>query len=431
MWWLSGKTQPDKRKEEERKRGKIMQKIKAGITAPKGFQAAGLRAGIKAGKTNKDMALIYSEKPAVCAGTFTRNIVKAAPVLWDQEIVSRQKNAQAVVINSGIANACTGKEGYDNCRKEAETMAALLQIAPEQVLICSTGVIGAQLNMEVIQEGIHLLAEAKESSAQAAEAAAEAILTTDTHKKEYAVTCEIGGKTVTIGGMCKGSGMIHPNMGTMLAFVTSDVSIEQPLLQQMLKEEVEDTFNMVSVDGDTSTNDTCLVLCNGMAENERLTEESGELPVFRKALREVLTYLAKQIAGDGEGCTRLFEVICCGAATREEAKIISKSVVCSSLTKAAVFGKDANWGRILCAMGYSGATFDPEKVDITLESERGSLSIVKEGIATDYSETYATEILSANPVRAIVDLHQGEEKAAAWGCDLTYEYVKINADYRS
>ena len=408
-----------------------MKVINSGVTAAKGFEAAGLRAGIKAGKTNKDMALIYSKVPAICAGTFTRNIVKAAPVLWDQEIVTKQGVAQAVVVNSGIANACTGEAGYNNCKKEAEITASLLDIKEEHVLVSSTGVIGAQLNMDVVIKGIEMLVPAKMQTEEAASQAAEAILTTDTHKKEIAVQCTIGGKTVTVGGMCKGSGMIHPNMGTMLAFVTSDVAIEQPLLQAILKNLVEDTFNMISVDGDTSTNDTCLVLCNGLAENEVLTKDSDELPVFAEALQTVLTYLAKQIAGDGEGCTRLFEVVCHEAASKEEAKIISKAVVCSSLTKAAVFGKDANWGRILCAMGYSGASFDPEKVDITLQSEHGTLDIVKDGVATDYSEELATEILSGNPVQAILNVHEGEGEATAWGCDLTYEYVKINADYRS
>ena len=409
----------------------MMKEIPSGVTAAKGFRAAGLRAGIKAGKTNKDMSMIYSEAPAVCAGTFTRNIVKAAPVLWDQKLVEEEGTARAVVINSGIANACTGEEGYGNCAKEAAKAAEVLGVSQKEVLVCSTGVIGMQLDMEVVEKGIGMLAPVLEASEQAASDAAEAILTTDTHKKEIAVQCEIDGKTVVVGGMCKGSGMIHPNMGTMLAFVTSDVAIGQPLLQQILREEVEDTFNMVSVDGDTSTNDTCLVLCNGLAGNPVLTEDSGALPVFRKALHEVLEYLAKQIAGDGEGCTRLFEVVCRGASSREEAKRISKSVVCSSLTKAAVFGKDANWGRILCAMGYSGASFDPEKVDIVLESDKGSLAIVKDGIATGYSEETATEILSGHPVRALLDVHAGEAEATAWGCDLTYEYVKINADYRS
>ena len=403
----------------------------SGITAAKGYQAIGLRAGIKAGKTNKDMALVYSEAPAVVAGIFTRNLVKAAPVLWCQELVKTGNTVRAIVANSGNANACTGAEGYENCKKEAGKVAELLGIVPEEVLICSTGVIGQQLDMNIIEKGIEMLVPALDKSAEAAEAAAEAILTTDTHKKEISVTCEIGGKTVTLGGMCKGSGMIHPNMGTMLAFVTSDAAIKQDVLQSIVGEIVEDTFNMVSVDGDTSTNDTCLVLCNGLAGNPELTADSEELSVFKNALYEVLAYLSKQIAGDGEGCTRLFEVTCQGAATKEEARKISKSVVCSSLTKAAVFGKDANWGRILCAMGYSGASFDPETVDITLESAEGSLQIVKDGIATDYSEEFATQILSGNPVKALLNVHAGEYEATAWGCDLTYEYVKINADYRS
>ncbi|MBQ9157350.1 MAG: bifunctional glutamate N-acetyltransferase/amino-acid acetyltransferase ArgJ [Eubacterium sp.] len=402
-----------------------------GITAPKGFYAAGLRAGIKAGKTNKDMALIYSEAPAVCAGTYTRNVVKAAPVLWDREITNEGGTVQAVVVNSGIANACTGSEGYDNCRKEAEITAGLLGLSPRQVLVSSTGVIGPQLNMDIIENGIRALVPAKADTTQAGLDAAEAILTTDTHKKECSVSCEVAGKRVTLGGMCKGSGMIHPNMGTMLACVTSDAAIEAPVLKGMLKELVEDTFNMVSVDGDTSTNDTCLVLCNGLAGNPVITADSPDLPVFKAALNEVLTFLSKQIAGDGEGCTRLFEVTCNGAASKEDARTISKSVVCSSLTKAAVFGKDANWGRILCAMGYSGVVFDPEKVDITLTSSEGTVDIVKKGIAADYSEEFATRILSANPVKAVLDVHMGEETATAWGCDLTYEYVSINADYRS
>lgn len=411
-----------------------MNKISGGVTAAKGFYAAGLRAGIKAGKTNKDMALIYSEVPAVCAGTFTRNIVRAAPVLWDKEIVEKHGLAQAVVINSGIANACTGEEGLRNCRQEAVKASELLNIRPEQILVASTGVIGPQLDMEIINQGIEKLAAQKAATASAADDAANAILTTDTHKKEIALQCTIGGKNVTIGGMCKGAGMIHPNMGTMLAFVTSDAAISQPFLSEIVKELVEDSFNMVSVDGDTSTNDTLLVLCNGMAGNPEINNENPDNPdlqIFKNTLKEVLIYLAKQIAGDGEGCTRLFEVTCRGAARKEDARVISKSVVCSSLTKAAVFGKDANWGRILCAMGYSGVSFNPEKVDIRLESEEGSLTIVKDGIATDYSEEFATRILSANPVKAVLDIHQGDKTATAWGCDLTYEYVKINADYRS
>lgn len=404
--------------------------MKSGIIAPKGFEAGGVSAGIRNKKDKLDMAIIYSKVPCVCAGTFTRNKVKAAPVVWDQQVVSGGK-AQAVVINSGIANACTGKEGMDKCQMTAQLAGEKLGITKDEVLVCSTGVIGMQLDMSKIEKGIGLLQEAKSDKEEDGIKASEAILTTDTHKKVITEHCVIDGKNVTLGGMCKGSGMIHPNMGTMLAFITSDVAIAPETLKTMLKDVVEDTFNMVSVDGDTSTNDTCLVLCNGLAENNVIDEMHPEYETFKKALFNVLAYLSKQIAGDGEGCTRLFEVTCHGAASKEDAKIISKSVVCSSLTKAAVFGKDANWGRILCAMGYSGGDFDPDTVDITLESEYGTLNIVKDGVATDYSEEKATEILSADPVKAILELHQGDYSATAWGCDLTYEYVKINADYRS
>jgi len=407
-----------------------MKQIKGGVTAAKGYEAASTAAGIKyQGRT--DMALIYSQVPCVSAGTFTTNVVKAAPVKWDRQIVDSGAGVQAVVVNSGIANACTGEEGMGYCKETAEAAAKALNIDAAGVLVGSTGVIGMQLPMQKLVDGIQVLAGKKAEGLQSGHDAALAIMTTDTVEKEMAVEIEIGGKTVTIGGMSKGSGMIHPNMCTMLAFITTDAAITKEALQKALSEDVEDTYNMISVDGDTSTNDTCLVLCNGLAENPVITEEDEDGKEFKAALAYVMEYLAKQIAGDGEGCTRLFEVTCNGAATKEDAKIISKSVVCSTLTKAAVFGKDANWGRILCAMGYSGVTFDPEKVDIVLESEEGSLAIVKDGIATDYSEEKATQILSANPVKAILDIHAGEEKATAWGCDLTYEYVTINADYRS
>ena len=407
-----------------------MKIIDGGVTAAKGFKAASTAAEIKY-KGRTDMAMVFSEVPCVAAGTFTTNVVKAAPVRWDQDIVYNHPGARAVICNSGIANACTGEEGFGYCRETAKAASESLGIPEDSVLVASTGVIGMQLPIDRIANGVKAMAPKLAGSREAGLEAAKAIMTTDTHKKEIAVEFTLGGKTVTIGGMCKGAGMIHPNMGTMLSFITSDAAIDQKLLQQFLSEIVEDTFNMISVDGDTSTNDTCLVLCNGLAENPVITEEDEDGKEFKAALAYVMEYLAKQIAGDGEGCTRLFEVTCNGAATKEDAKIISKSVVCSTLTKAAVFGKDANWGRILCAMGYSGVTFDPEKVDIVLESEEGSLAIVKDGIATDYSEEKATQILSANPVKAILDIHAGEEKATAWGCDLTYEYVTINADYRS
>ena len=407
-----------------------MKEIQGGVTAAKGFEAAGVAAEIKY-KGRTDMAIVYSQTPCVAAGTFTTNVAKAAPVTWDQELVKESDFVQAIIVNSGIANACTGQEGYGYCKETAEAASLALSIPVKSVLLGSTGVIGKQLPMERVKKGVEKLAEAKSDSIEAGTAAAKAIMTTDTCEKELAVQIEIGGKTVTIGGMAKGSGMIHPNMCTMLSFITTDAVITKSALQKALSEDVNDTYNMISVDGDTSTNDTCLVLCNGLAENPVITEEDEDGKEFKAALAYVMEYLAKQIAGDGEGCTRLFEVTCNGAATKEDAKIISKSVVCSTLTKAAVFGKDANWGRILCAMGYSGVTFDPEKVDIVLESEEGSLAIVKDGIATDYSEEKATQILSANPVKAILDIHAGEEKATAWGCDLTYEYVTINADYRS
>ena len=405
--------------------------ITGGVTTAIGYKAAGLRAGVKPNKTNKDMAMILSDVPAVSAGVFTRNVVKAAPVLVDRETVNTYETARAIVVNSGNANACTGAQGLANVKATMEEAAKALSIKAEEVLVCSTGVIGQQLPLEVILKGCNMLPEALSDDTEGGEDAAEAILTTDTCKKQAAVTLEFDGKTVTIGAMCKGSGMIHPNMGTMLGFITTDAAITKELLQKALSEITEDTFNMVSVDGDTSTNDTVLVLANGMAGNELIAEEDENYEAFKEALAYICESLSKQIAGDGEGCTRLFEVTAYGAASKEAAKVLAKSVVTSSLTKAAVFGKDANWGRIICAMGYSGVTFDPEKVDIILESEDNTLQLVKDGIATDYSEELATKILSANPVRCKVNVHDGEFEATAWGCDLTYEYVSINADYRS
>lgn len=404
--------------------------IDGGVTAAKGFQAAGLAAGIKKGN-KKDMAMIFSKTPCMAAGTFTTNLVKAAPVKWDQEIVYHQSSAQAVVINSGVANACTGTEGMDCCRMTAQEAAQVLGVDPMQVLVASTGVIGQQLPMEQIRAGVRnlapLLSEAREASALAA----QAIMTTDTVPKEVAVTVELGGKTVTIGGMCKGSGMIHPNMCTMLGFVTTDAAISREMLQKALSDVVKDTYNMVSVDGDTSTNDTVLLLANGMAENPRITEECEDYKVFKEALLYVNTCLAKKIAGDGEGATALFEVKVIGAENKEQAVTLAKSVITSNLTKAAIFGHDANWGRILCAMGYSGAQFDPDQVDLYFESVAGKLQIIENGVALDYSEEEATRILSEKEVTAVADLKAGEAQATAWGCDLTYDYVKINADYRS
>lgn len=404
--------------------------IDGGVTAPKGFKAAGTRAGIREGKTNKDMAMIYSEVPAATAGTFTLNVVKAAPVIWDKKVVEGRV-AQAVVVNSGIANACTGDEGYQDAVNMAKLTGEALNVNPDHVLVASTGVIGFTLPMDAVAHGIDLLKDMITDTREAAIDAATAIMTTDTHKKEYAVEFELDGKNCKIGAMCKGSGMIHPNMGTMLGFITTDVDIEQSLLQKALKEIIEDTFNMVSVDGDTSTNDTVVVLANGMAGNKKIDTEGADYENFKAALKDVNTYLAKQIAQDGEGATRLFQVDVVGAPDKATAKTLAKSIVTSNLTKCAVYGKDANWGRILCAMGYSGAQFDPYKVDITISSEKGEIKLVENGKATAFDEELATEILSPEVIVAKADIKSGDEKATAWGCDLTYDYVKINADYRS
>ena len=407
-----------------------MKIIEGGVTAAKGFEAAATAAGIKyQGRT--DMAIIYSEKPCKVAGTFTTNVVKAAPVKWDRQIVESKQKSQAVIVNSGIANACTGEEGMQYCEETAQTAAEVFGIQKEQVLVSSTGVIGKQLPMEKIQAGIHMLAQAKGNDKLCGAEAAEAILTTDTHKKEAAVQLEIGGKTVTIGAMAKGSGMIHPNMCTMLSFLVTDAVIEKEVLQKVLSEDVEETYNMISVDGDTSTNDTVLFLANGLAQNVSICPGTEEYKAFAAAVHTVNEQLAKAIAGDGEGATALLEVEVVGAADKEQAKKISKSVVCSNLTKTAVAGHDANWGRILCAMGYAGVSFVPEQVDLFLESAAGTIQILSDGVALPYSEEKATEILSEEKVKILADLKLGDGKATAWGCDLTHGYIDINADYRS
>ena len=404
--------------------------INGGVTAAKGFEAAGVEAGIKY-KNRKDMAMVYSQVPCKVAGTFTTNLVKAAPVLWDKDIVENSSYAQAIVVNSGIANACTGEQGREYCQKTADKVAACLDIPADSVLVASTGVIGMQLPIDRIENGVELLAAAKKEGLEAGTMAAEAIMTTDTVSKQVAVTFEVGGKTVTMGGMCKGSGMIHPNMCTMLGFVTTDLAISKELLTKVLKEDVQDTFNMISVDGDTSTNDTLLVMANGMAGNPEITEENEDYLKFKEALKFVNTTLAKKMAGDGEGATALFECKVVNADTKENARILAKSVITSSLTKAAIYGHDANWGRILCALGYSGAQFDPENLELYFESKAGKIAIYKDGTAVDYSEEEASKILSEPEVTALVDMKMGNAEATAWGCDLTYDYVKINADYRS
>ena len=413
----------------------IMEKIQVrpgegGVTAPTGFQAIGGSAGIKKNHT-KDMALIYSVVPCVAAGTFTTNQVKAAPVRWDRNIVYNHPSAQLVVVNSGIANAATGKEGDEICRLTAEAAAETLGIPADSVLLGSTGVIGQQLPIDKMREGISRLAPLLSNSREAASSAEQAIMTTDTRPKEVCVTIKIGGTEVTIGGMCKGAGMIHPNMCTMLSFITTDCLISKKMLQKALSASVGATYNMISVDGDMSTNDTCLVLANGLAGNEEITETGEAYDLFAAALLEVNRTLAKMIAGDGEGASRLFEVKVIHAKDYDQARTLAKSVVESNLTKAAIFGRDANWGRILCAMGYSSAKFNVDTVDLYFQSSASRIQITKDSVALDYSEDEATKILSEDAVTAVIDIKMGSAEATAWGCDLTYDYVKINADYRS
>ena len=407
-----------------------MKQITGGVTAAKGFEAAGVEAAVKY-KNRKDMAMVYSTVPCKVAGTFTTNVVKAAPVLWDKELVENAPFVQAVVVNSGVANACTGKQGMDICKKEAQCAGKLLGIPETAVLVASTGVIGMQLPLDRITAGIEKLVEAKKPGTEAGTEASKAIMTTDTVNKEIAVEFEIAGKTVTMGGMCKGSGMIHPNMCTMLGFITTDVKISKEMLQKALSADVVDSFNMISVDGDTSTNDTLLLMANGLADNEEITCEGKDYDTFCEALHFITIYLARKMAGDGEGATALFEAKVINAATKEDARILAKSVICSSLTKAAIFGHDSNFGRFICALGYSGVNFDPENVDLYYESKSGRMHIYSKGVACDYSEEEASKILADPEVTALFDMHMGDAEATAWGCDLSYDYVKINADYRS
>ena len=404
--------------------------IEGGVTAAKGFMAASTAAGIKY-KDRQDMAMIYSKKPCKSAGTFTTNLVKAAPVKWDKNQVTSGADAQVIIVNAGIANACTGEEGMGYCAQTAKAAAQALGVSEDGVLVASTGVIGKQLPIDKIAAGVKAMAPLLGSSPEKGTEAAKAIMTTDTKNKQVAVQIDMNGTTVTIGGMCKGSGMIHPNMCTMLSFVTTDAAISKELLQEALSEDIKDTYNMISVDGDTSTNDTVLLLANGLAGNKEITEKNEDYALFCEALNYINETLAKKMAGDGEGCTALFEVKIVGAKTKDQAKVLAKSVITSSLTKAAIFGHDANWGRILCAMGYSGAQFDPEKVDLFFESKAGKIQIAEDGVALDFSEEKATEILSQPEVTAIADVKMGDAEATAWGCDLTHGYIEINADYRS
>jgi glutamate N-acetyltransferase/amino-acid N-acetyltransferase len=407
-----------------------MKIINGGVASPKGFETSSTEANIKY-KDRKDMALIYSETPCKMAGTFTKNVVKASCVLWDKELNESGTDIHAVVINSGIANACTGKQGYEYCMKTAQAVEKALPVKYHEVLVASTGVIGMQLPIDKIVNGVNALVEQKEHSLDASIESAKAIMTTDTKYKSIAVECEIGGKTITIGGMCKGSGMIHPNMCTMLAFITTDISISKELLQEALSSDILDTYNMISVDGDTSTNDTVILLANGLAGNETITEKNEDYYTFLKALHYINEEFAKKIAGDGEGATALVQAKVINAKTKDDARTMAKSVICSSLTKCAIYGHDANWGRILCAMGYSGVDFNPENVEVSIASDTQTILIFKDGSAVDYSEEEATKILSQPVVNIIADIKMGDYSAIAYGCDLSYDYVKINADYRS
>ena len=407
-----------------------MKIIEGGVTAAKGFKAASCEANIKY-KNRTDMAMVYSEKPCTCAGTFTTNVVKAACVKWDQKIVKSGDMMQAVVINSGIANACTGKEGFDACEATARAVEESLNIPYSSVAVASTGVIGMQLPVDKLKNGAKVLCARLDDSIAAGTDASKAIMTTDTVNKEIAVSFEAGGKTVTIGGMSKGSGMIHPNMCTMLAFLTSDVSIDKELLQKAVSEVVTDTFNMITVDGDTSTNDTLLFMANGLCGNTTITEEGPDYDVFKEALFFVCQFLAKKMAADGEGASKLFEAKVINAKSKEDARTLSRAIVGSNLSKAAIYGCDANFGRFLCAMGYSGAEFNEEDVELYFESEKGKLLVFSKGEPIDFDEDKALEIMKTDAVTVFVNMNEGDYEATAWGCDLTYDYVKINADYRS
>ena len=406
--------------------------VKGGICAAEGFMAAATAAKIKS-KHRDDMAMIFSEKPCVVAGTFTSNVVKAAPVLWDRALVDSGRSVHAAVINSGIANACTGQMGLNICKEEADATAEAFGqvISADSVLLASTGIIGLQLPIEKMKNAISEMVPKLEASEAAATAASKAIMTTDTTNKEFALEFTIGGKKVHLGGMTKGSGMIHPQMCTMICFLTTDLSITKELLQKALSENVVDTFNMISVDGDTSTNDTCVILANGAAENPIIDTEGEDYETFKTALLQLSKTLAREMAADGEGASHLFTVHVTQAKDKQEARTLARSVVSSTLTKAAIYGRDANWGRVLCAMGYSGAHFDPNKVNLYFVNDIGKIEVFHQGAPVDFDEDYASEILGYQEVTALIEMHEGTEEATAWGCDLTHEYVNINADYRS
>ena len=408
--------------------------ITGGVTAPKGFQAAGIHCGIKDNFTTpqpdkKDLAMILASVPCAAAGTYTRNVVKADPVILTKEHLADHQ-ARGIIFDSGNANACAPK-GRENAQRMAQAAAAATGLRPQDFAVCSTGIIGVELNIQAIEKGVPSLVAALADTPQASLVAAHAILTTDLKVKEIAVTVELGGKTVTIGAIAKGSGMIHPNMGTMLCGITTDCAIDGALLQDMLRQVVTKTFNRITVDGDTSTNDTCVVLANGLAGNPAITGPGEDYDIFFAALRHVCEYEAKMIASDGEGAGRLITCTVMGAETEEQAEQMAKAVVRSPLVKCAVFGTDANWGRVLCAIGYSGAQFDPKDVEVKFLSRAGELLVCAGGQGVAFDEALAKRVLSEDEVVIQVTLTSGSATCSCWGCDLTYDYVKINGDYRS
>ncbi len=406
-----------------------IKEINGGVCAPKGFKASGAHCGIRHNRTKNDIAMIFSEVSGVAAAVYTKNLVKGAPLTVTKNNLQKSNGiAQAVICNSGNANTCNAN-GIEIAEKMCELAANELKIKPENIIVGSTGVIGQPLDIEPIKKGIPELV--KNLSDNGSDSACEGIMTTDTKKKEIAVEFEIDGKICRIGAIAKGSGMIHPNMATMLVFIVSDVSISAELLQTALSENVKDTFNMISVDGDTSTNDMVSIIANGMAGNEKISELGKNFDTFKEALKFVTLYLCKKIAGDGEGATKLLECVINGADNINTAKIVAKGVICSSLFKAAMFGADANWGRVLCAIGYSGAEVDVNKIDVAFESEAGKIDVCHNGTGLDFSEEKAKEILLKPEIKILISLNLGDKSATAYGCDLTYEYVKINGDYRS
>jgi len=406
-----------------------MKYIDGGVCAPRGFRAGGIHCGIRPNKNKNDLALIVSDVQCHTAGMFTQNQVKASPVLLDMKTVENGY-ATAIIANSGIANACA-EDGDVNAERMQKACAVKLEIPQDEVLVCSTGVIGQRLNIEAIEAGLPQLMDALTGEASGSDNAATAIMTTDTRKKELACEIEIGGKTVKIGGISKGSGMIHPNMGTMLCFVTTDCSISRDLLKEALKEVCSKTFNRISVDGDTSTNDTLLILANGLAENKEITEKNEDYQLFKGALFQLCREIAQQMAADGEGAKHLITCKVMGAKDEQTAAALGKSVISSSLTKAAIFGNDANWGRVLAAMGYSGVTFDPSNVDISFASDGGTIEVCRNGCGLAFDEDLAEHILTKDEVEILITMKEGDGAAECWGCDLTYDYVKINGDYRT